>query len=142
MEFIKSECKKCGYEIIMPEKSENVICGSCGTINSFSKISSILKKYSDSLEPSNYKGSSGNSEKIPDEDLPAGWKNPDKADLPASDDEEMASPDAKKISKIMTVLFILAPFIAMAIDFFKLPSYTALLFIVFIIGIIFFLRRG
>jgi ribosomal protein S27AE len=142
MEFIRSKCKKCGYEIIMPEKSESIICGSCGTINHFSKISSILKKYNDSLEPVIYKETSDELLKSPGERVPAGWKTPEVANLPSGEDEEEAvSPEAKRISKIMTFLFILAPFIALAIDYFKLPSYTALIIIVFIIGIIYFLRR-
>ncbi len=142
MEFIKSKCKKCGYEIVMPEKSESIICGSCGTINNFSKISSILKKYNESLEQLNYKESPDDLLKIPGEGVPADWKIPREKELPSGDDEEeMVSPETRKISKIMTLLFILAPFIALAIDFFKLPSYMALLIIVFIIAVIFFLRR-
>jgi ribosomal protein S27AE len=132
MEFIKSKCKKCGYEIVMPEKSENIICGSCGTINHFSKVSSILKQYSDSLAPSNYKEPSDDLLKIPEE-----------AELPYDDGDEddEVSPEAKKRTKIMTVLFILAPFIALGIEFFKLPSYTVFIIIAVVVGIMFFLRR-
>lgn len=143
MEFINSKCKKCGYEIVMPEKSESIICGSCGAVNNFSKLSSILKKYNEPLEPLNYKEPPENSSKIPGVGVPAEWKIPREDELPYGndDEEEMVSPEAKKISKIMTVLFIIAPFIALAIDFFKLPSYTVLLVIIFIIAVLFFLRK-
>lgn len=142
MEFIKSKCKKCGYEIVMPEKSESIICGSCGTINNFSKIASILKKYNESLDPLNYKKSSGDLAKIPDERVPAGWKIPEEKELPSgADEEKMIPPEAKRVSKVMTFIFILAPFIAMAIDFFKLPSYAAVVVIFIIIGVIFFLKK-
>jgi len=140
MEFLKTKCKKCGYEIDIPDKTEKIICGSCGNVNQFSRISSILKKYNDSVMTDDFRQSTektihsaGKSEQVKIH-IPG-----DEGSIAEGEDAEF--PEEKNVSKIMTVLFILAPFIAMAIEFFKLPSYAALLIIFFIIGIVFFLRR-
>jgi ribosomal protein S27AE len=140
MEFIKTKCRKCGYEIVIPEKTESVYCGSCGHINHYSKITSILKKYSDAGEidkPGTYPAG------LPDpsyKPVPGQRPESEQADLPA-DDEEAEFPEEKKASKILTAVFILAPFIAMAVEFFKLPSYVAVLIIIIIAVVVFTLKK-
>lgn len=140
MEFIKTKCRKCGYEIVIPERTQTVYCGSCGHINHYSKITSILKKYSDAGEidkPGIF------SNELPEPSYkPVPGQRPDSAqtNLPA-DDEEAEFPEEKKASRILTVVFILAPFIAMAVEFFKLPSYAAVLIIILIAVIVFTLKK-
>ncbi len=140
MEFIKTKCRKCGYEIEIPEKTEKLICGSCGNVNYFSKISSILKKYNETVVTDVSRQSTDKTIHSVDKSEQVKIHIPGDESSTA-EAEEAEFPEEKNISKIMTVLFILAPFIAMAIEFFKLPSYAALLIIFLIIGIIFFLKK-
>ena len=140
MEFIKTKCRKCGYEIVIPERTETVVCGSCGHINHFGSISSILKKYGETgdinrpgefpaeIKKPSYKPIPGQIPGIPEKELP-----------PEEDDAEF--PEEKKASRILTIVFILAPFIAMAVEFFKLPSYAAVLIIIIIAVIVFTLKK-
>jgi len=141
MEFIREKCKKCGYEFIIPEKTENVICGSCGNVNHYSKISSIVKKYNDTVDHGLYSRDTGviikPSGKTADE-VP---QNSERIDIP-DDENEIDNPKEKSVSKIMTVVFILAPFIAMAVEFLKLPPYAVLIIIFIIIGIIFYFKKN
>jgi len=140
MEFIKTKCRKCGYEIVIPEHTETVVCGSCGNVNHFGRISSILKKYSEAgdisrpeeftteIKKPSYKTIPGQIPGIPEKASP-------------SEEEEIDFPEEKTASKIMTIIFIMAPFIAMAVEFFKLPSYAALLIIILVVVIVFTLRK-
>ena len=132
MEFIKVKCRKCGNAIQIPESTVNVICGSCGNVNHYGKISSILKKYSESGEitrPGEFsaeiKGPSYKS--IPDQTAVSS-----EIDIPGGQDEH-DFPEEKNASRIITIVFILAPFIAMAIEFFKLPSFAAVVIIILIV---------
>lgn len=140
MEYIKIKCKKCSYEIDIPEKTESVVCGYCGNVNYFSKISSILKKYNDSILADKYNEVSG---EIVQPEVESGKilvHIP--GDTGSLQDEDVSElPENKSLFKITTIMFILAPFIAMAIEFFKLPSYAVLLIIIGIVGVIYFLKK-
>ena len=147
MEFIKIKCRKCGYEIEIPEKTSSVICGSCGEINHFNKISALLRGQSSPAVQIRWKDKSADI--AIKEKLPAGIRDnaepenfPDQANenqpFPG-DDEDF--PEQKGAIKIMTLIFILAPFIAMAVEFLKLPSYAVLIAIAAVVLIVFFLKK-
>jgi hypothetical protein len=134
MEFIKIKCSKCGYEIEIPETTVSVVCGSCGNVNHFGKISSILKKYSDGTDSEFHRNTRFPSEIKKPSYTPIPGQNPvpPETNIP-SDDEDAEFPEEKNASKILTLIFILAPFIAMAVEFFKFPSYVAVLIIILVI---------
>lgn len=139
MEYIKRKCRKCGYEIELPETSLNIICGSCGNVNHYSRISSAAKKKQKSDE---VKKESGIKEiKKPSfKSVTARTPAADEAVKPP-DEDEIELPEENKFFKIMTVGFILAPFIAMAVEFFKLPPYTLVLIIIIIAVIGYSLKK-
>jgi len=137
MDYIKIKCRKCGYEIEIPENTVKVHCGSCGSVNQFGKISSILKRYSDSAFSGRYDGVPEEIKNTPDY-AAQNLNNPET--VIAGDEDDIDFPENKKASKIITVVLILAPFIVMVLDFFKLPLYTAIPFILLIVLII--LSRG
>lgn len=139
MEFIKTKCRKCGYEIEIPEKTESVICGSCGNVNHFGKISSILKKYSDAGEFDKPAGFPSERANPSYKNIPGRAQESSETDIPTDDETEF--PEEKKASRILTIIFILAPFIAMAVEFFKLPSYAAVLIIILAAVIVFTLKK-
>ena len=152
MEYIKTQCRKCGYELEFPEKTESVICGSCGEINRFSRLNSLLRKHSDpSLEikweekTSGTTAQSGKSKEnrtTPALKKPPVISLPDKSEnnnpLPEDDD---GYPEQGSATKIMTLIFIIAPFIAIAVERFKLPSYVAVIVIAAVILLVFLLKK-
>lgn len=138
MEYKKNKCRRCGYELVMPEETVRVYCGSCGEVNSFGRISSILKKYNESLEIDSYSQphEDGISEvSYPDPVL--GSRGPDRSE----NDGAAEFPENKNASKVITAIMILIPFLAMAADFFKLPSYAVIAVIILIMVIVFFKRK-
>lgn len=151
MKFIKKRCSKCGYEFEIPEQVLSVICGSCGEINRFGKISTILKAgvVSGTGSMQNSKPSAPQDSNRPrGGKSPTGIKPPDIKTLPSgqsenngnSEDEEDFQENSSA-AKIMTVVFILAPFIAMVVEHFKLPPIAALIPIAAIILIVFLLKK-
>ena len=152
MEYIKTQCRKCGYELEFPEKTESVICGSCGEINRFSRLSSLLRKHGDpALEIKWEEKISGapaqsgkrmESQTAPISKKPPVLSFPDRPqnNIPQPEDEE-EDQEQGSATKIMTLIFILAPFIAIAVEHFKLPSYAAIIAIAAVILLIFILKK-
>lgn len=152
MEFIKIKCRKCGYELLIPDKTEAVICGSCGEINRFSRLTSLLRKHSDpALEikwedkissTTSPSGKSIESRTTPGSKKPSTLSVPSTVEnnKPLPEDEE-EYPEQGSASKIMTIIFILAPFIAIAVERFKLPSYVTIIAIAAVIFLIFLLKK-
>jgi ribosomal protein S27E len=140
MDFVRTKCKNCGYEIVMPEGSENIVCGSCGNVNRYSKISSVLKKYNETELMKN--GGFIPPEKIKTSAAPIlkGEQNPAKPEMP-SDEVEGEFPENSGFSKIMTFIFILIPFIMIAVERFNLPSYIAVIIIIIAVAVTFILKR-
>lgn len=85
-------------------------------------------KIQEELNKSSYKS-------IPDQ-----ASKPSEADL-SPDEEEIDFSEEKTASKILTIVFILVPFIAMAVEFFKLPSYAAVLVVILVVVIALTLRK-
>jgi len=152
MEFIKIKCTKCGYELEIPDKSESVICGSCGEINRFSRLTSLLRKHSDpALEikrEDKIRSTTSPSGKSFENRTDPGSKTPSTSTLPSTvennkplPDDEEEYPEQGSASKIMTIIFILAPFIAIAVERFKLPSYVAIIAIAAVIFLVFLLKK-
>ncbi len=152
MKFIKTKCSKCGYELEIPEEVSSVICGSCGEINRFGKLSSILRtgivSGTDSMQSS--------KSSVPQNISPGPWrdksmevtKTPGTKPFPLGQNGNNGNPEDEEefqenssATKIMTIVFILAPFIAMAVEHFKLPPIAALIPIAAIILIVFFLKK-
>ncbi|HOP30324.1 MAG TPA: hypothetical protein P5120_09280 [Spirochaetota bacterium] len=141
MEFIKTRCRKCGYELTIPDSTTSVICGSCGEINHFSRLTTLLRKHSNpdfeikwGDKISGYPESSEGSVKNGLPDIPNQKEIPD-----YEDDEDL--PEQGSAAKLMTLIFIIAPFIALAVEHFKLPSYVALIAIASVIFLIFLLKK-
>lgn len=150
MEYIKTKCKKCGYVIEMPEKTGSVTCGSCGHVNTFGIFSSAARADKTAAAGEGSRDSTNRDIKtIPDKhpsDIskpsyrpqPAKTGAPDntEAQLPVdAEDEEFEFPEQKTASRIITLIFVLTPFIAMAVEFFKLPPYAAVAVIILIVVI-------
>ncbi|HOP61962.1 MAG TPA: hypothetical protein PK358_09700 [Spirochaetota bacterium] len=145
MKFYKTKCSKCGYELVVPEDSLSVICGSCGKINHFSKLTTILRKQAETgidlkfpgEQPDYHEDSFSGTSESQNRQFPAS-PGENRAPLPDEDEEY---PEQKSALKIMTVLFILMPFIAMVMEYFDLPPYAAVLIIGAIIFIVFALKK-
>ncbi len=143
MKFIKIKCSKCGYEIEVPDTTTSVICGSCGEINHISKISSILKKYGETafdIEENTTPDIKTTYSRTGRQNIPP-IPVQQKEETPPSENDETDYPEEKNAVKIITLIFILTPFIAIIMEYFKLPSYTAIIFIIAIILIIFILKK-
>ncbi len=152
MEFIKTKCRKCGYELEIPEQTESVICGSCGEINRFSRLNSLLRKHSNpALEikwGDTIQGAPASSGKSMESRTSSAAKTPSVSSTPAASennkplpDDEDEYPEQGNATKIMTIIFILAPFIAIAVERFKLPPYVAIIAIAAVIFLVFLLKK-
>ncbi|GEM_PF-723094 len=152
MKFIKIRCRKCGYELTIPETTTSVICGSCGEINRFSRLTSLLRKQSDLPIETKWEertpampSSSGKSMEsrnqaasgIPDFQS-SDHDRGENIHLPGEEEE---IPEQGNATKLMTLIFIIAPFIAIAVEHFKLPSYVAIIAIAAVIILIFLLKK-
>jgi len=143
MEFIKTKCRKCGYELEIPDKTESVICGSCGEINHFTRLSAILRKHGDSSPEIKWGDKNIDNRKSggmtsPGKQIPRSQEE-DKLPVPEEDKENF--PEQGPATKILTLIFIIAPFIAIAVEHFKLPSYVAVIVIAAIILLLFILKK-
>jgi predicted RNA-binding Zn-ribbon protein involved in translation (DUF1610 family) len=152
MKFIKIRCRRCGYELTIPETTTSVICGSCGEINRFSRLTSLLRKQRDlpleakwedktpAMPPSSGKSMERRNQAplgIPDFQSPDQGRE-ENIPLPGEDEE---IPEQGSATKIMTLIFIITPFIAIAVEHFKLPSYFAIIAIAAVIFLIFLLKK-
>lgn len=152
MEFVKIKCSKCGYELEIPEETSSVICGSCGEINTTGRLASLLRKQSATASEIKWTGKTpvtkGTAGRGIESRIPAGAKTPDIKPLPSGQDagrpipeEEEGYPEQGTATKIITLIFILVPFIAMAVEFFKLPPYALFIAIAAIILIVFLIKK-
>lgn len=152
MEFVKRKCKKCGYELEVPDSTTSVICGSCGEINTFGRLASLLGKQAGSgfeiKREDKIPGTTGAPGKPVESSASSGVKTQDIRSIPSRNGEEQPLPDEgedfpeqKSATKIMTLIFILAPFIAMAVEFFKLPPYAVFIVIAALILIVFLIKK-
>ena len=146
MKFYEIKCRKCGYQLEVPEESLSVICGSCGERNHFSKLTSLLRKHAETGIDLQLPGEESGQHR----DYPhSGTSEPSKRQSPAFPgenrsplpDEEEENPEQKGAAKVMTAIFILTPFIAMAVDYFKLPPYTVIAAVALLIIIIVALKK-
>lgn len=151
MEFIIRKCGKCGFEIEVPEATKNVVCGSCGNINHFGKISSILKRYSDAGEIEQNSRKPGEKTLTMNKPVSAGKPakkketvyKPISGSNPAPveretppDEDELEFPEGGTASKILTLIIMLTPVILIFFKYFKIPSYVVIPVIILIIVVV------
>jgi len=150
MNYLNVRCKRCGYNLTVPEKTESVVCGSCGYENKLKGVMSLIKTSSDqvTIELPDIKPSEKNKK-----DYREMYKDSIKTPLPikegkvpsqAKEDEvedNEVFPENTSVSKILTLLFILMPIIAMLADFFNLPSFILPVVIFIIVLAIFMMKK-
>jgi len=146
MNYLNVKCKRCGYSLTVPERTESVVCGSCGYENKLKGVMSLLRSSSetDAIEYGEVSKPRVETkiEKSPSykDYIPA---SQEETKVPSGIDEEPEGeifPENALVSKILTLLFIVMPVIAMLADFFDLPSFILPL-VIFVIVFVIFMRK-
>ena len=126
MKLVKFRCKKCGYELIIPEKTESVLCGNCATWNKTRGLFAGIDQ-----EASNGEGSI--LQKIPGSiysDFPERADSLEKKEELPADAGERVNPGP---FSMVALIFILAPLISFIVAKLELPPFVAFIVLAVII---------
>ncbi len=128
MKTIKYNCKKCGSILEIPEKTESVLCGNCATWN---RPRSIFSGFGQSDDSTDAEGSI--LQRVPGKifsEIPDAITGTEKIPQPVETGEKPAKPG---FFSLVTLLFIIAPFVSFFAAKLKLPPSATFLIIAAII---------
>lgn len=120
MKQVKFSCRKCGYSQIIPDKTESLLCGKCGTWNKPRSLFAAIDQ-----APPEVKQEGSILQKVPGSihsEIPDAFPEPEKKDLPESEDEKVAKPG---LFSLVTIIFVAAPVISIIVKKLNLPPATA-----------------
>lgn len=117
MKNVKYRCRKCGYILEIPERTESVLCGSCATWNRPRGLIAVLNS-----EPGEEPSEGSILQKVPGSifsEIP-GPSSGGQAGKPVPEEENEAAPKPG-IFTLAALLFFLAPFVSFIVSKFNLP---------------------
>lgn len=116
MKQVKFSCRKCGYSQIIPDKTESVLCGNCGTWNRPRSLFSGLEQ----AAPEE-KSEGSILQKVPgpiNSEIPDAFPAPEKKDMPEPEETRPAKPG---LFSLITMLFVAVPVISIIVKKLELP---------------------
>ena len=121
MKQVKFKCRKCGYLQIIPDKTESLLCGNCGTWN---RPQSLFAKIEQAETEKEEKGLTLRKDRgnIPGE-IPDAFPDEHK-DLSETVNKKPSNPG---LMGLIMILFVIAPVISIVADRFELPPATTML---------------
>ncbi|HPS56652.1 MAG TPA: hypothetical protein PK514_00975 [Spirochaetota bacterium] len=116
MKQVRFKCRKCGYQQIIPYKTESVLCGNCGTWN---RPRSLFSGVEQAAPEEKNEGSI--LQKVPGtihSEIPDAFPGTEKKDIPEPEDGKSAKPG---LLSLVTILFVAAPVISIIVKKLNLP---------------------
>ena len=118
MKNVLFKCRKCGYGLMIPEKTESVLCGNCATWNRPRSLFAALDQPGD-----DEKQEGSILQKVPGpihSEVPGVLTGPEKSDKPGKD----TNPPKPGLFSLITILFVAAPAISIIVKKQKLTTRT------------------
>ena len=128
MKHIVFKCRKCGYSIDIPEKTDSVLCGRCATWNRPRSLFAALDQPGPGEQE---KGSI--LQKVPGpihSEIPGSIPVPETKDVPGAEETRPVKPG---LLSMITILFVAAPAISIIVKKLNLPPATAFIILAAVI---------
>ncbi|HQO39325.1 MAG TPA: hypothetical protein PK986_02545 [Spirochaetota bacterium] len=124
MKQVKFKCSKCGYAQVIPDKTESVLCGNCGTWN---RPRSLFAGLEQAAPEEKSEGSI--LQKVPGSihsEIPDAFPGHEKDNLPEPEESPRSKPG---LFSLITILFVAAPVISIIVKKLELPPATTFIII-------------
>ena len=136
MKNVLFKCRKCGYGLMIPEKTESVLCGNCATWNRPRSLFAAIE------QPAPAQQEEGSIlQKVPGAihgEIPDAFPVPEKKEAP---EPEKDKPPKPVLFSLVTILFVAAPVISIVVKKFNLPPATAFIVIAAILIVITLMKK-
>lgn len=136
MKQVQFKCRKCGYAQVIPDKTESVLCGNCGTWN---RPRSLFAGLEQAAPEEKSEGSI--LQKVPGSihsEIPDAFPSPEKKEEPETEVEKPVKPG---LFSLVTILFVAAPVISIIVKKLNLPPATVFIILAAVIIVITLMKK-